>query len=120
MAISQTKQSQFRVTEANAKSVAGRRRYHRSPANWPAHCFVEGVLDCSTVIVDASEGGFGLSTSLAVPVGTTIIISIAQVGVFPCRLAWKNDKRCGVEMLREDGYLSDTQMASLGSVLTDE
>ncbi len=106
--------------DQNATSLGNRRKYHRYPANWPARCVVDGVLDCDTTIVDASEGGFGLSISLPVPVGTTIVVSISQVGVFPCRLAWKNDKRCGVQMLREDGHLSFEQMADLSTFLDRE
>ena len=94
-----------------------RRREDRQPCNWPAHCYAEGTGDWQVTIVDASHGGFGLSRDLPLDQGARLEISVEQIGVFPCRIAWKNGDRCGLELLREDGFVTDDQAAELTKLL---
>lgn len=86
-----------------------RRRHTRYPANWPACCILDDAFECNVVIENTSDGGFGLSRSLPVDVGTRMIISVEQIGDFACRLAWKDHDRCGVELLPDNGRFSDVQ-----------
>ena len=94
-----------------------RRKHQRYPANWPARCVAESQLDCDVIIENASEGGFGLSCSLPLEVNARIVLTIDQIGVFPCRLAWKSDDKCGVQLLTEEGHLTMDQIAGLSGVL---
>lgn len=96
---------------------ASRRKYQRYPANWPARCMINGQPDLDLIIDDASEGGFGLHCTLPIEVGDLLVLSVAQIGVFPCRLAWKSEDRCGVQFLREEGHLSEDQISGLSDVL---
>jgi hypothetical protein len=50
-----------------------------------------------------SEGGFGLSRDLPVDVSFALTIIIADIGTFPCTLAWKDDDKCGVRLMRTAG-----------------
>ena len=94
-----------------------RRREDRQPCNWPAHCHAVGAGDWQVTIVDASQGGFGLSCDLPLERGTRLDISVQDVGVFPCRIAWKNGDRCGLELLREDGFVTEDQADQLTNFL---
>ncbi len=102
-----------------ALEPASRRKYQRYPANWPARCMIDGQPDRDLIIENASEGGFGLHCTLPVEIGDQLVLSVAQIGVFPCRLAWKSEDRCGVQFLREEGHLSAGQISGLSDALLD-
>lgn len=92
------------------------RQHKRYPTNWPALCAAAGIGNWTVTIVDASEGGFGLSSDLPLPVGSEFTISIDQVGEFACAIAWKRDGRCGLKLLPVAGMISasDTVGLALG------
>jgi PilZ domain len=93
------------------------RRFPRYPTQCPATCSVDGFDHWAVVIVDASQGGFGLSRDLPVPRGTHVIISIPQIGDFLCAIAWKKAGRCGVELASESGWLTDDEAKRLAGGL---
>lgn len=97
-------------TEAEAVYQRLHRRY---PTNWPAHCAAPGIGTWNVTIIDASEGGFGLSSDLPLPVDAEFTISIDQVGEFACAIAWKGDGRCGLRLLPVAGMISDHDTAGL-------
>lgn len=89
------------------------RQHRRYPTNWPGLCTAPGVGTWPVTIVDASEGGFGLSNDLPLPVGAEFTIAIDQVGDFACAIAWKGDGRCGLRLLQGAGTISDSDSAGL-------
>lgn len=89
------------------------RQHKRYPTNWPGLCAAPGIGSWNVTIIDASEGGFGLSTDLPLPVGAEFTISIDQVGEFACAIAWKADGRCGLKLLPVAGMISDSDTAGL-------
>jgi len=89
------------------------RQHKRYPTNWPGLCTAPGVGTWTVTIVDASEGGFGLSSDLPLPVGAEFTIAIDQVGEFACAIAWKGDGRCGLRLLPGAGTISDKDSEGL-------
>lgn len=89
------------------------RQHKRYPTNWPAHCSAPGIGSWNVTIIDASEGGFGLSSDLPLPVDAEFTISIDQVGEFACAIAWKGDGRCGLRLLPVAGMISDHDTVGL-------
>jgi PilZ domain len=79
-----------------------RRRHVRHPANWPATCCIEGGTPLPVTVVDVSEGGFGFDRDLPWPMDQILTLSMPDIGVFSCRLAWKSRSRSGVELLWDD------------------
>lgn len=70
--------------------------------HWPARCFADRPDGWRVIVINASEGGFELSRDLPLDTGELVQIVIEDVGVFPCRVAWKMRNRCGLEVLREE------------------
>ncbi|MBX9684439.1 MAG: PilZ domain-containing protein [Hyphomicrobium sp.] len=94
-----------------------RRRHARTALLSPASCrFADGTVR-SVVVIDVSEGGFGLNCNLEVPVDTVFEITMSDAGTFPCRLAWFDDTRCGVELLASSGAFSADALAGLAATL---
>ncbi len=102
---------------ADASAKEFRRKYPRHPTNCPAICSVSGRGTWDVVVIDASQGGFGLSCDLPVPEGTQIVISIPQIGDFLGSVVWKNGERCGVKLLTEAGWLNDAEAKRLANGL---
>lgn len=80
------------------------RRHVRHAIVCPAVCSIEQRQSSASptwdaIIVDVSEGGFGLSCDLPLDVEARLWITVAGVGSYPCRLAWKRDDRCGLQLL---------------------
>ena len=86
-----------------AETTAVEQRVHpRHACRCPAICRA-GAASCSAVVVDASNGGFGLDGfALAASVDDIITIELGQIGTFRCRIAWKRGARAGVEFLDEN------------------
>lgn len=93
------------------------RRYTRTQVRVPATCIFEDQTCLSVVILDVSLGGFRLDTSVPIAVGEEMIIYIDQIGRFRCRLAWKENTQCGVQLLEEANHLSVSQITELASSL---
>ena len=102
--------------------MASRRRFPRYPTECPAVCIWSGNGEGSTqwdvTIINASQGGFGLSRDLPVPKHTPIIISIPEIGDFLCSIAWKSDSGCGVQLQTEIGWLTDKEARRLATGLS--
>ncbi|MFT5507720.1 MAG: hypothetical protein ACI89J_000788 [Hyphomicrobiaceae bacterium] len=96
-----------------------RRRHKRHPVNWPARCLIDGQSELAVTILDASKGGFGISRDLPVLQGSRLQIDIDQVGLFLCRIAWKDTDRCGLELLDDSEDLSPSDVEQLSDVLGD-
>ena len=102
-----------------SQSQFDRRRKERHPVNWPARCFTSDDRSWDIAITDLSESGFGLSQNIPLDVDERFSIQVFNVGVFPCRMAWKSEHRCGVELLAESGFLTDDGIAFVSDVLAD-
>ena len=100
-----------------SENPAQRRQHPRYPTKWPALCEAAGVGMWPVTIINASEGGFGLSRDLPVEVGAELTIRISEIGDFPCALVWKREDRCGVRLLRAKGSFSDDQISGLAAGL---
>jgi PilZ domain len=105
-------------SEPDIDSMASRRKFARYPTHCPAVCILPGQAQQNVTIINASQGGFGLSCDLPVPEGTQIVISIPQIGDFLGAVVWKNGERCGVELLTEAGWLDDEEAKRLASGLS--
>jgi hypothetical protein len=94
-----------------------RRKFVRHPTNWPAVCSLSEQQKWDVVIIDASEGGFGLSCDLPVPEGTHITITIEQIGQFRASIVWQGSNRCGVKLLAEPDAPTDDEIVRLADGL---
>ena len=90
--------------------MAENRRHARQAANWRARCFSEDGTVWNVIIIDRSDGGFGLDRLVPMDVDARLHIAVADVGTFPCRIAWKSEERCGLQLLPEQGSLSENQI----------
>ena len=95
-----------------------RRMYPRHPTNCPAVCIWSGQGQWDVTIINASQGGFGLSRDLPVPKDTPIIIAIPEIGDFLCSIAWKSASGCGVQLQTEIGWLTDKEARRLATGLS--
>ena len=94
-----------------------RRQHPRHVCRCPAVCRT-GSASCDAVVVDASNGGFGLGgLTLAVAAGDILTVELDQIGSFRCRVAWKRGTRAGVEFLDEESPRA-TEMQDLAHGLT--
>ncbi len=89
------------------------RRHERYPTRWPASCTQNGRDVWDVMIIDASEGGFGLSDDIPVPENSIVRIDIDQVGGFQCRIAWKNGRRCGMQIVDDKNSLNPDEVIEL-------
>ncbi len=94
-----------------------RRRHERYDLLLPAICRFTDGREQDVMIVDASEGGFGLDRNLGIAVDTEFEITMAEAGTFPCRLAWFDDTRCGVALLPTSDTFADHAIADLAKTL---
>ena len=95
-----------------------KRRHTRHSVAWPATCFADGIDRFSVLIVNVSEGGFGLSgPAPALDVNSTLFVDFDQIGTFRCRVAWTNENRFGVEILDDQAADDPTQTFNLVDVL---
>lgn len=92
---------------------------NRTPVDWKARCFTGPETYWDVTIIDTSDGGFGLSASLPLGIGDQLQIAIDGIGVFPCKLAWKDDVRCGIALLDEVHAMSTEDVAILDSVFAE-
>ena len=99
-----------------------KRSDNRTSVSWQARCFTGTDTFWNVTILDTSDGGFGLSETLPLNIGDELKIAIDGIGVFPCKLAWKDDGRCGIglldeahDMSSEDGAILDRVFADIGT-----
>jgi hypothetical protein len=96
------------ATHENPELGLENRRHTRHSVAWPAICFAEGSERFEALIVNVSEGGFGLAgPALAFAVDSILFVEFDQIGTFRCRLAWVQETRFGVEIL-DDQAADDT------------
>ena len=100
-------------------SLPYRRKHERKQVSWNGQCSRNSSESCDIEVVDASEGGLGLrGMTLNVSVGDYINVYLEEIGLFQCKVAWKHELQCGVEILsNEPGFLDDEQIHSVGSFL---
>ncbi len=109
-----------RVSSLDGKLAAApsdRRRHERYNLRLAAICRFADGSEQHVMVVDASEGGFGLDRNLGVGVDTEFQITMAEAGTFPCRLAWFDDARCGVALLQTSDVFADDAIADLAKTL---
>ena len=88
-----------------------KRRHTRHSVAWPAICFAEGGERFQALIVNVSDGGFGLTgPALALHIDNILYVDFDQIGTFRCRVAWTFDNRFGVE-IKDDQAADDTSPA---------
>ncbi len=99
---------------ADAQKITGieQRRHVRHAIRCPAVCRA-GATSCQAMVVDVSDGGFGLTECrLHADVDDIINVELEQIGVFKCRVAWKRGDRFGVEIV-DDESPSNADMEAL-------
>ncbi len=94
-----------------------RRRQPRRLVNWAACCRGPDGTTWNVTVVDVSEGGFGLSQALPLPVNSRIVVDFGEAGEFPCRIAWSAGGRCGLRLLEEEAVMSEQGSDKLGALL---
>ncbi len=88
-----------------------KRRHTRHSVAWPAICFAEGGERFEALIVNVSEGGFGLTgAALTLGIDSILYVDFDQIGTFRCRIAWSHENRFGVEII-DDQAANDTDQA---------
>ena len=95
-----------------------KRRHTRHSVAWPANCFAAGGERFEALIVNVSEGGFGLTGAApTLGVESILYIDFDQICTFRCRVAWSHENRFGVEII--DDQLGDEtgQVFSLADAL---
>lgn len=97
----------------------GRRRQQRRAVDWVAHCRTRRGDQWAVTIIDASEGGFGLSCTLPLPVDSRILVDVGGIGTFPCRIAWQAQGRCGLQLLQEEAAASEDDIDGLAQLLRE-
>ena len=111
------KSSSKSSSSAGTQSQIEQRRYVRHPANWPATIYQQNKFICETTVIDASYAGLGLAFQLPGEVNEIYTIALSSIGTFSCRVAWRGDGRSGVELLPENGGLTDDQLGEVALVL---
>jgi PilZ domain len=95
-----------------------KRRHTRHSAAWPATCFSDGGERFEAVIVNVSEGGFGLTGPVpALEVDRILFVDFDQIGTFRCRVAWTQDNRFGVEIIEDETAEEPETAFNLADVL---
>lgn len=84
------------------------RAHERRTTDWPASCHSTDGEHHVVTIVDASAAGFGLVGELPFEVNSVFSISMESIGTFQCRLAWKEGRRAGVQLLDEEFAPADS------------
>ena len=102
---------------AEAES-ANQRRHLRHPVNWPASVHKDNKFVCETTVIDVSYAGLGLACQLPGSIDGIFTITLPNIDTFSCRLAWKSNDRCGVELLPMDGAISNDQLGELARLLS--
>ncbi len=98
-------------TQTYAEPGHDKRRHTRHSVAWPAICFADGVDRFQALIVNVSEGGFGLTgAALTLGVDSILYVDFDQIGTFRCRVAWIHETRFGVEII-DDQTTGDTTNA---------
>lgn len=95
-----------------------RRKHPRYCANIPTRCFLADSRAIDVMIVDISEGGFGLSCALPVDRGDIVDIAIPGIGTFRATSVWKSERRCGLQLLPGEGHISENASDTLALMLS--
>ncbi len=109
-----------RAEAASGYQEAGheKRRHTRHSVSWPAACFAEGGERFKALIVNVSEGGFGLTgAALTLGVDSTLYVDFDQIGTFRCRVAWIHENRFGVEIVDDPAADDASQAFNLAEAL---
>ena len=94
------------------------RRHTRHSVAWPAICFADGIDRFPAIIVDVSEGGFGLSGPVqGLDVDSILFVDFDQIGTFRCRVAWTHENRFGVEIIDDEPAEDPSHTFNLADVL---
>lgn len=105
---------------ASAATEYTRQRHDpRQYAGWSARCADKAGNSWDAWVVDHSAGGLCLDHCPPMIVGQIINVGLVDVGAFPCRVAWVDGQRCGVQFVRARGYMSedDVDILALGHKL---
>jgi hypothetical protein len=99
-----------------ATEYANHRHESRQYAGWSARCADKAGNSWDAWVVDHSPGGLCLDRCPPMIVGQIINVGLVDVGAFPCRVAWVDGHRCGVQFVRARGYMSedDVDILALG------
>ncbi len=95
-----------------------KRRHTRHSVAWPAICFADGVDRFQALIVNVSEGGFGLTGPvLTLAADSILYVDFQQIGTFRCRVAWVHETRFGVEIIDDQTSDDTANVFSLADAL---
>ncbi len=98
--------------------TGNRRQHERQSVNWSAMCFIDELEKWAVTIVDASDGGFGLSGNIPLSIDSRFWICMDGIDTFPCKLIWKESARSGVQLLDQDESLTDEAANHLANLLS--
>ena len=109
---------QFAPDVHDVASVDERRKHQRYRVNIAAKCFIDGVEPIKVVVIDISEGGYGLNCALPVRRGTKLAILFPEAEMtFRASVVWKSETRCGLQLLPSSGHVSEVASDKLADLL---
>lgn len=103
---------------ASSDTASPRRKYERHRAGWPAMCSDIRGFTWESWVLDHSIGGLGLENCPPLEVDQRIEISLLDIGVFICRIAWCTNGRFGVEFLPSESQLNADEVSILAQLVS--
>lgn len=94
-----------------------KRAHVRIEVNWPAICCLPSGFSWSSSVTDVSFGGMRIHNCPPLSVDDRVVVSLADIGTFSCRVAWSNGTQCGMEFLLADGELDEDSLNELAASL---
>ena len=96
-----------------------RRKHQRYRANIAARCIIDGFESIEVVVIDISEGGFGLNCVLPVEQGTSLTILFPEVEMtYRASVVWTSATRCGLQLLPDVSHVTQAATNELALMLS--
>lgn len=105
------------ISAAPGSDNLTRRQHERNKAGWLATCLTTNGFSWDCWVVDHSNGGLGLDHCPVLNIDEIIEVSLNDIGKFQCRVAWSDQRRCGVEILPHASHASTEATALLVSMI---
>ena len=95
-----------------------RRKHQRYRVSITATCFIDGFEPIDVVVINISEGGYGLNCALPFSEGTNLAIFFPETEMtFTASVAWMTGTRCGLRLRPSRGHLSEAASDKLADLL---
>ncbi len=99
----------------------GRRRHARYlTGGWPAQCSDGQGFRWDAWAVDYSAGGLGLENCPPLDIDQMIDVELKDLGIIPCRVAWFENGKCGVQFVPDKPDHWDDSVSALAGFLAVE